>query len=58
MDRVGQLRKQARLLHDIAAGSVGISPLDDQMVDLARQCEELADALAEALSTPAAERPK
>ena len=57
MDRVGKLREQARLLRDIAAGSVGISPLDEQILDLARQCEELADALAEALSTPVAERP-
>src|SRR4029077_8926712 len=37
MDRVGQLRKQARLLHDIAAGAVGSSPLDGQILDPARQ---------------------
>jgi len=56
LDRVGKLREQARLLRDIAAWSVGLGPLDDEILDLARQCEELADALAEALSTPVAER--
>jgi len=56
LDRVGKLREQARLLRDIAAWSAGFAPLDDQILDLARQCEGLADALAKALSTPVAER--
>ena len=57
LDRVGKLREQARLLRDIAAASAGFAPLDDGILDLARQCEELADALAQALSTRIPERP-
>lgn len=57
LDRVGKLREQAKLLRDVAAGSAGSAPLDDRILDLARQCEELADALAQALSTRVPERP-
>jgi hypothetical protein len=57
LDRVGKLREQAKLLRDVAAGSAGFAPLDDGILDLARQCDELADTLAQALATRVPERP-
>jgi uncharacterized protein DUF6381 len=44
MERVNSLREQARKLREIAARSTSYPEIRRRLVDLAEQCEQLADS--------------
>jgi hypothetical protein len=51
MERIEMLREQAKILRNIAARSTQLYGIYAKLLALAHQCDELAETLAETLST-------
>lgn len=54
MERANMLREQAKILRNIAARSTQLYGTYAKLLALAHQCDELAETLAETLSTEGA----
>ena len=56
MERIEMLREQAKILRNIAARSTQLYGIYAKLLALAHQCDELAETLAETLSTEGGHR--